>query len=255
MKLIPFLSKSSETTWPWQCGVSSPRTLSFRADDATVFGASQPYHHPNFAADQYSSPDDDSVEKVIKGLRSERLFFEPGQTSSKLEEEAAATVEEESPFKESVAMSVESTDPFLDFRRSMEEMVTAHHHHGHEDEEESGLKVLDWEFLEELLTCYLKINGKSNHGYIVGAFVDLLVSLSAHSSSSHPSNHEKSPAAAAATAAIILPPSSSPSSSSSSSNENCLLSCTNSHSFTSPLSFCSSTCSTSPCLSFPQDRD
>nr|GLL36446.1 transcription repressor OFP15-like [Ipomoea trifida] len=251
MKLIPFLSKSSESTWPWQCGVSSPRTLSFRADDATAV----------FAADHYSSssPDDDSVEKVIKGLRSERLFFEPGHTSSKLDEAAAtAAAAEESPLKESVAMAVESTDPFLDFRRSMEEMVAAHHNHGREDKIE---EVLDWEFLEELLTCYLKINGKTNHGYIVGAFVDLLVSLSAHSSSHHhhhhhPATHEKSPAAGAG-AAVIIPPSSSPSSSTSS-DENCLLSCTNSHSFTSPLSFCSSTCSTSPCLSFPQeaqDRD
>nr|GMD39636.1 transcription repressor OFP13-like [Ipomoea batatas] len=106
MKLIPFLSKSSESTWPWQCGVSSPKTLSFRADDAV------------FAADHYSSssPDDDSVEK------------------------------------ESVAMAVESTDPFLDFRRSMEEMVAAHHNHGREDKIE---EVLDWEFLEELLTSIL----------------------------------------------------------------------------------------------------
>ncbi|CAN0847349.1 Transcription repressor OFP13 [Linum grandiflorum] len=46
----------------------------------------------------------------------------------------------------------------------MVEMVEAH-----------GLK--DWESLENLLSCYLRVNKKSNHGYIVGAFVDLLVGL------------------------------------------------------------------------------
>ncbi|XWS56049.1 hypothetical protein CRYUN_Cryun09bG0053300 [Craigia yunnanensis] len=56
---------------------------------------------------------------------------------------------------------MESQDPYVDFRKSM---VEAH-----------GLK--DWEGLEELLCWYLRANGKGNHGYIVGAFVDLLVGL------------------------------------------------------------------------------
>jgi uncharacterized protein (TIGR01568 family) len=77
----------------------------------------------------------------------------------------------EFPFKESVVLSMESRDPYLDFKKSMEEMVEAH-----------GLT--DWEGLEELLSCYLKVNGKSNHGYIIGAFVDLLVGLAIASSSS-----------------------------------------------------------------------
>lgn len=72
---------------------------------------------------------------------------------------------EDFPFKESLVLSMESQDPYLDFKTSMEEMVEAH-----------GLNK-DWEGLEELLCWFLKVNGKSNHGYIVGAFVDLLVGL------------------------------------------------------------------------------
>ncbi|CAH9117810.1 unnamed protein product [Cuscuta europaea] len=200
MKYVPaFFSKSSEATRPpW-----SPKTASSGEPNAEAVG------------DQYlSSPEDECVENVIKGLKSsERLFFEPGQAisfkRSKEEDEVEAAVkeEEECPIKESVALSMESMDPLLDFKRSMEEMVAAHHHD------------LDWEFLEELLTCYLKMNEKRNHGFIVGAFVDLLVSLSMAASSSGEGN-------------------------------GFLRSCTATHSFTSPLSFCSSTCSvTSPTLS------
>ena len=76
------------------------------------------------------------------------------------------------PLKEgTTVMSMDSDDPYSDFRKSMEEMVEAH-----------GMK--DWESLEELLNWYLRVNGKKNHGFILGAFVDLLVSLAMASSSS-----------------------------------------------------------------------
>ncbi|CAI0424589.1 unnamed protein product [Linum tenue] len=42
--------------------------------------------------------------------------------------------------------------------------------------EANGLR--DWESLEKLLGCYLTMNEKSNHDYIVATFVDLLVGLS-----------------------------------------------------------------------------
>lgn len=151
--------------------------------------------------------EEDSVETVIRGLRSERLFFEPGETSSIMKDtKSVDTHENEFPFKESLAMAVDSIDPYADFKKSMEEMVEAH-----------GLK--DWRCLEELLTCYLKVNSKSNHGYIVGAFVDLLVGLAFASST--PNNSQL----------------------------NCSTSSTT-HSFTSPFSCSSSsTSSNSPSLS------
>ncbi|CAN6344466.1 unnamed protein product [Urochloa humidicola] len=80
--------------------------------------------------------------------------------------EAKACVPSKSLLAErSVAVAVDSGDPYGDFRASMEVMVAAH-----------GLR--DWAALEELLACYLRINGKHHHHLIVGAFVDLLLGLS-----------------------------------------------------------------------------
>lgn len=118
----------------------------------------------------------DPLERMIRGLRSERLFFKPGETSSILEE----AKEDCFPFKDSMVLSMESQDPHVDFRKSMEEMVEAH-----------GVK--DWEGFEELLCWYLRVNGKSNHGYIIGAFVDLLVGLAFASSSCSCSHSPSSP--------------------------------------------------------------
>lgn len=97
----------------------------------------------------------------MSGVRmSERLFFEPEETSSIVKHSKNGKSQ---PFKDSVAMALESDDPYLDFKKSMEEMV-----------ESQGL-LKDWDCLEELLLWYLKMNGKMNHRFIVGAFVDLLV--------------------------------------------------------------------------------
>ncbi|KAL0410169.1 UNVERIFIED_CONTAM: Transcription repressor OFP13 [Sesamum latifolium] len=248
---FPFLFKPSETTtttsaapaWPWPACVNNPKTLSFRA--ATTNGnniyktMNSAYLHDKNAAEFAETPDsffsicDTSSHRheesfscaseicsetaVIRGLRSDRLFFEPGETSSILEEVKSY---DDFPYKESAAiMAMDSRDPFTDFRVSMEEMVEAH-----------GLK--DWECLEELLSCYLRVNGKSNHGYIVGAFVDLLLRLAIGSSNDTSS-----------TSAIDEQYCSSSST-------------TTQYSFTSPLSFSSSTySSTSPCFSLLENED
>ncbi|KAL4377509.1 hypothetical protein GQ457_02G024140 [Hibiscus cannabinus] len=162
---VPFLSSTSSiqarSSWPWP-SCQQPRTLSFRRDD-------EPETPPSGPGDD-DDGDGDPVETVIQGLvRSERLFFEPGfgNTSSILEEAKPTST---APFKESVALSIESRDPFADFRKSMAEMVEA-----------QGLE--HWEGLHELLCWYLKANGKPNHGYILAAFVDLLVQLAIKNSS------------------------------------------------------------------------
>ncbi|XP_042013138.1 transcription repressor OFP15-like [Salvia splendens] len=150
-------SLSSSSSWPWPSCSTTPRTISFRADDQIA--TATPY--------ESLCPDQESV--IISGLRSERLFFEPGATSSILAE--AKTITDES---ESVAVVVmDSMNPFVDFRASIAEMVEA-----------CGGGVRDWEFLEELLGWYLSVNDESNHGYIVGAFVDLLIDEETSSSSS-----------------------------------------------------------------------
>ncbi|KAJ0266408.1 Transcription repressor OFP13 [Hirschfeldia incana] len=131
--------------------------------------------------------DAESLEMVVRGVvRSERLFFDPGFTSSIVEEinekpkskeaaAATAAVEEEDrdciytpPIEEiSVPVAMESEDPYGDFRRSMEEMVRSH-----------GELAKDWRSLESMLAWYLRMNGKRSHGVIVSAFVDLLSGLS-----------------------------------------------------------------------------
>ncbi|XP_009787220.2 transcription repressor OFP15-like [Nicotiana sylvestris] len=258
MKLSSLFKTSSESSssyspWPWPlpaCG--KPKTLSFRAeenifktlnstyqlDDMTSYSldheffseSERSFSNTTIDGSELSIGHHDSIETVIRGLRleKERLFFEPEKTSSIILEETNKNINEEEEgnfvplFKEStVVMALDSKDPFVDFRKSMEEMVEAH-------------EIQDWENLEELLTCYLKVNCKSNHGYIVGAFVDLLVSLAFTSE-----NIDNGASSSCAIMATIV-------------EENCLSSTITSHSFTSPLSFCSSTSSTtstSACLS------
>ncbi|WVY96668.1 hypothetical protein V8G54_028819 [Vigna mungo] len=174
------------SSWPWP-SCHQPRTLSFRATTATT----TPNHHLSEPTNSIAqtpdsfftdSPDSDSfstasdisqtvdpTETVIRSLRSDRLFFEPDPTSS-LWEAKLATLP---PFKNSVVFSMDSTHPYVDFRRSMEDMVATH-------------SVRDWEDLEDLLCWFLKVNAQNTHHYILRAFVDFLFSLALASSS--PSN-------------------------------------------------------------------
>ncbi|XP_016445652.1 transcription repressor OFP13-like [Nicotiana tabacum] len=245
MKLSSLFKTSTESSssyspyWAWPlpaCG--KPKTVSFRAEaeaeaeenifktlnstyqvDHEFFSESErSFSNTTIDASDLSIGHQDYIETIIRGLRleKERLFFEPEKTSSIILEEANKNINEDEGnlyFKESVVMALDSKDPFVDFRKSMEEMVEAH-------------GIQDWENLEQLLTCYLKLNCKTNHGYIVGAFVDLLV------------NNASSSSSCAIMATVV--------------EEHCLSSTITSHSFTSPLSFCSSTSSTtstSACLS------
>lgn len=116
----------------------------------------------------------EAIENVVRGVKSDRLFFEPSETSSSILGEPSIAAdknkiistseddEHESSNGSFVVIEMETKDPFLEFKESMKEMVEAH-----------GVENL--EGLEELLNCYLRVNGKCNHGYIIGAFVDLLV--------------------------------------------------------------------------------
>ncbi|KAL6652867.1 hypothetical protein ACP70R_011792 [Stipagrostis hirtigluma subsp. patula] len=215
------------SAWPWPSACRHPRTSSFRGpkDDAvystvnTVYDATSEQFLRRSSMDEPSCIDrsplalpaaeqgeevEEGEEKevqlretaVVRGVRSERLFFEPAGAEflpkqqaapARVENEAAAVVSAKndepaatSPSGKSeaaaeapaaaavkggaVVVTLDSKDPYRDFRASMAEMVAAH-----------GLR--DWEALEELLALYLKLNAKCVHTAIVGAFVDLLVSL------------------------------------------------------------------------------
>ncbi|CAA7404433.1 unnamed protein product [Spirodela intermedia] len=172
--------------WPW-ASCRHPRTLSFRVCGGTEEICEAVVSRESWFGDSSEVLDSDgefsaaaaagvagaaAEEAVIRALQSEpaerRLFFEPGEGSSILEGLGQRGL----PFEESVAMAVDSEDPYSDFRVSMEEMVAAH-----------GQRR-DWAWLEELLEWYLQVNGKTTHRFIVGAFVDLLLDLSYPSSAS-----------------------------------------------------------------------
>lgn len=61
-----------------------------------------------------------------------------------------------------------SPNPYDDFKRSMQEMVEARLNHNGR---------IDWEFMEELLFCFLNLNDKKSYRFILRAFVDMIVVL------------------------------------------------------------------------------
>ncbi|KAK8641808.1 hypothetical protein V6N13_011181 [Hibiscus sabdariffa] len=69
---------------------------------------------------------------------------------------------------ECIAVLTYSPNPYNDFRRSMQGMVEARlKHHS----------KIDWDFMEELVFCYLNLNDKKSHKFILSAFVDLVTDL------------------------------------------------------------------------------
>ncbi|XP_073017289.1 transcription repressor OFP13-like [Primulina eburnea] len=253
---LPFTLKATENSasatsspWLWPACVNNLRTLSFRncnnentckvtnstyledpidrnstiefidSTPDSFFSATASFNSGISIIGQQDPNDNDAsaATAVIQGLKSKRLFFEPGETSSILEEAKTHVF----PRTKSVKiLDMDSRDPFTDFRASMEEMVEAH-----------GLKD-DWDCLEELLSYYLRVNCRSNHGYIVGAFVDLLLHL----------QHLAVSAKVSSNPAL---------------DKRCSSSSTATHrSFTSHMSVPSSTCSSiSPCLSSLENED
>ncbi|OEL26242.1 hypothetical protein BAE44_0012740 [Dichanthelium oligosanthes] len=116
--------------------------------------------------------DDAADDAVVRGIRSDRLLFDPvaSATSSILEEKSvcagagACGGGDEEAFGGGVAVAFESADPYADFRASMEEMVAAH-------------GVGDWGWLEEMLGWYLRANDRDTHCAIVAAFIDVVVAI------------------------------------------------------------------------------
>uniref|UniRef100_A0A0D9X3E3 Transcription repressor n=1 Tax=Leersia perrieri TaxID=77586 RepID=A0A0D9X3E3_9ORYZ len=185
-------SSSSSSAWQWP-SCKQPRTLSFRQQETMMKTMNSAYSAADL--DSLASLDSsrssssssacrsrrtasdvvvivnaaaaDQADTVVsRALRSDRLFFDPDASmlnkKKKVQEGKAA-------FGGATAMSMESSNPYRDFRSSMEAMV------------KSSGKIDDWRWLEKMLGWYLRSNVKSTHGLIVGAFVDLLVSSSSSS--------------------------------------------------------------------------
>lgn len=194
-KLPNFLNKSP---WLWRSCTQS-RTLSFRRPNDIFRTINSAYdddeEEETQRAEMWNNDDDneDQIEALVRRVRvrqGKRLFLELDETNSIMTTATVAVTVAgnfQVPFKESVAMAMESKDPYLDFKKSMEEMVEAH-----------GLK--DWKGMELLLSWYLKANGKPNHEFIIGAFVDLLVDLAFASSFT---NNSPSPSSSSTTSSLL----------------------------------------------------
>ncbi|CAH9097303.1 unnamed protein product [Cuscuta europaea] len=172
--LLPSIFKNRElqSSWEWRLSCSHTKTLSFRSP--TSDGVATPESFFTETSGSTSFLTDHSEETIIREVMrsSDRLFFEPGECTimeDPKEKMVNEESEEENPFKESVVVVMDTEDPYRDFKRSMQEMI------------ESCDGVQDWEWLQELLGWYLKMNGDGNHGFIVRAFVDLLIELSSTS--------------------------------------------------------------------------
>ncbi|KAA8550848.1 hypothetical protein F0562_002532 [Nyssa sinensis] len=129
------------------------------------------------SSDDPSSSESDSeatIPDFATVFASQRFFFSsPGRSNSIIESSSSSPSQRKQPKSDTVlgggiAIPTFSPDPYKDFRLSMQEMVEAR-------------DLIDvranWDYLHELLLCYLALNPKSTHKFIVGAFADLLVSL------------------------------------------------------------------------------
>ncbi|KAE8797855.1 transcription repressor OFP13 [Hordeum vulgare] len=184
-------------TWAWP-SCKHPRTQSFHAAPpppgartlASIFldSAESSFTNSSARLDCSDSPStaseasaeggaEDVVTAVGRLRSSDRLLFDPGAsgaTRSILEEKLPAGAREA--FVGGLAVAFESSDPYGDFRASMQEMVAAH-----------GAGGWGWGWLEEMLGWYLRANAKDTHGAIVAAFVDVVVSVADPGRSSYAS--------------------------------------------------------------------
>ncbi|XP_010256045.1 PREDICTED: transcription repressor OFP12-like [Nelumbo nucifera] len=120
--------------------------------------------------DDFSSSDSDldTTPDFATIFASQRFFFSSPGRSNSIFESPECPPESDTLVGGGIPIPTYSPDPFRDFRRSMQEMVEAR--------ELLDVKA-NWDYLHELLLCYLTLNPKHTHKFIIGAFADLLVSL------------------------------------------------------------------------------
>ncbi|XP_050266309.1 transcription repressor OFP12-like [Quercus robur] len=155
-------------------------------DTTTFDSTSKSLSHSSSSLSTNTNTSSSSEPDYAAAFASQRFFFSsPGLSNSIIQSTININADSKSPSPQqphnnnnctlvnnSVAVPTYSPDPYNDFRRSMQEMVEAR-----ELEDERVDVKSDWEFLHELLLCYLALNPKNTHKFIVGAFADLIVSL------------------------------------------------------------------------------
>ncbi|XP_054789409.1 transcription repressor OFP14-like [Prosopis cineraria] len=191
-QIHPSLSSSSSSPiMRILSGCQKPKTSSFAVargnDDAAVtlsdvdrflfenFKSLFPDDDENTTANDSNNVTNDGVPE--ENLGDPKSGFDSGDPTSP---DLLGDLSESSGSRESIVVLAWSANQYEDFRRSMTEMVDARLRN-HER--------VDWGFMEELLLCYLNLNDKKSHKFILGAYVDLVHGL-------RESSPEKSPPAA-----------------------------------------------------------
>ncbi|EOA18394.1 hypothetical protein CARUB_v10006932mg [Capsella rubella] len=104
------------------------------------------------------------------------LFSSSNRLDNEEQDEDSAVVSKILSGGTAIMKHIDSPDPYRDFGRSMREMVEAR--------DLTRDVAADREYLHELLFCYLSLNPKHTHKFIVSAFADTLLWLLSPSSSS-----------------------------------------------------------------------
>ncbi|CAI8611886.1 unnamed protein product [Vicia faba] len=178
------------------------KSLYFKDDDETensvkkISDGKNNREPPKFTSSLLESPRfDRSPPQNLSG--SARFFVKPGNSGSLMEDALSLTNSDEgdssnsnsssteSPSKEVVIVNHDdrnqslpenciallsySPSPYDEFRRSMQELVESKY-----GKTELNQMKIDWDFMEEMLFCYLNLNEKKSHKFILSAFVDLI---------------------------------------------------------------------------------
>ncbi|XP_061994501.1 transcription repressor OFP12-like [Rosa rugosa] len=135
----------------------------------------------------YSSSSDseaapDSPPDFATVFASQRFFFSsPGRSNSIVESPDPKPNNNDSFVTRGLTVSKYSSNPYLDFRNSMEEMLEARDrdHIDNKDRDHNVVDVLksDLDYLHELLLCYLQLNPEDAHKDIISAFTDLVICI------------------------------------------------------------------------------
>ncbi|KZV56092.1 Ovate family protein 14 [Dorcoceras hygrometricum] len=142
------------------------QTISFPFDSPKLIGSPPPENLCGSARFFVAAGSSSSL-ITDEAFSSSTSAFTTGSSAPEKSEQNVAA-EEPEPQGDFVAILTYSPSPYEDFRLSMQEMVAAR-------VEQEG--EVDWEFMEELLFCYLDLNNKSSYRFILHAFVDLVVVL------------------------------------------------------------------------------
>ncbi|KAL6008135.1 hypothetical protein ACLOJK_033641 [Asimina triloba] len=158
----------------------STNYISHSSDSVVVVSSSS---SSSFSAS--SEQQHDPVAAAAAGSDGRFFFSSPGKSKSLVDDEAVSLVfsDDGSGGKNSsgififAAIPTYSTDPCAEFRRSMEEMVAAARGLMDGDAAGEAVSLSLWDYLHRLLLCYLALNRKNTHKFILEAFNHLLLSL------------------------------------------------------------------------------